>query len=208
MSWLDWLVLIVTTLFIVVYGAWKTRGSKDVESYLLGERELKWWVIGISIMATQASGITFLSTPGQAYADGMRFAQFYLGLPLAMVILAAFVIPIYYRLKVYTAYEYLEHTDGDTFFGAAWHGSRHHDIRASDYSGDDYGLELGMDDFFDRRVGRGLYGGRWHESCKRNASTADDNYFGRHGHRIFHYSRQTPPRCHHDRCGARRWKNG
>lgn len=108
MSWLDWLVLIVTTLFIVVYGAWKTRGSKDVESYLLGERELKWWVIGISIMATQASGITFLSTPGQAYADGMRFAQFYLGLPLAMVILAAFVIPIYYRLKVYTAYEYLE----------------------------------------------------------------------------------------------------
>jgi solute:Na+ symporter, SSS family len=108
MSWLDWLVLTVTTLFIVIYGAWKTRGSQSVESYLLGERELKWWVIGVSIMATQASGITFLSTPGQAYSDGMRFAQFYIGLPIAMVILAVFVIPIYYRLKVYTAYEYLE----------------------------------------------------------------------------------------------------
>jgi solute:Na+ symporter, SSS family len=108
MNWLDWLVLTVTTLFIVLYGAWKTRGSKSVESYLLGDRELKWWVIGVSIMATQASGITFLSTPGQAYADGMRFAQFYIGLPIAMVILAVFVIPIYYRLKVYTAYEYLE----------------------------------------------------------------------------------------------------
>jgi len=108
MSNLDWGVLIGTLLFIVFYGVWKTRNVNNVESYLLGDRDLKWWTIGLSIMATQASAITFLSTPGQAYDDGMRFAQFYFGLPLAMVILCVFVLPIYYRLKVYTAYEYLE----------------------------------------------------------------------------------------------------
>ena len=108
MSNLDWGVLIGTLLFIVLYGVWKTRNVNNVESYLLGDRDLKWWTIGLSIMATQASAITFLSTPGQAYDDGMRFAQFYFGLPLAMVILCVFVLPIYYRLKVYTAYEYLE----------------------------------------------------------------------------------------------------
>lgn len=105
---IDWLVLGATIFFIVAYGTWKTRKTSSVESYLLGDRDLKWWTIGLSIMATQASGITFLSTPGQAYEDGMRFVQFYFGLPIAMVILSAFVIPIYYRLKVYTAYEYLE----------------------------------------------------------------------------------------------------
>ncbi|MEL6636842.1 MAG: sodium:solute symporter [Bacteroidota bacterium] len=108
MSNIDWLVLIGTLLFIVLYGVWKTRNISSVESYLLGDRDLKWWTIGLSVMATQASAITFLSTPGQAYEDGMRFAQFYIGLPVAMVILCIFVLPIYYRLKVYTAYEYLE----------------------------------------------------------------------------------------------------
>lgn len=108
MSNIDWTVLIGTLFCIVAYGVWKTRNVNSVESYLLGDRDLKWWTIGLSIMATQASAITFLSTPGQAYDDGMRFAQFYFGLPLAMVILAVFVLPIYYRLKVYTAYEFLE----------------------------------------------------------------------------------------------------
>jgi len=100
--------MIGTLLSIVAYGVWKTRDVNNVKSYLMGDRDLPWWTIGLSIMATQASAITFLSTPGQAYEDGMRFAQFYFGLPIAMVILCIFVLPIYYRLKVYTAYEYLE----------------------------------------------------------------------------------------------------
>lgn len=104
----DWIVMLVTLLGIVAYGVWKTRNVNSTESYILGDRELKWYTIGLSIMATQASAITFLSTPGQAFDDGMRFAQFYFGLPIAMVILAVFVLPIFYRLKVYTAYEYLE----------------------------------------------------------------------------------------------------
>ena len=108
MSSLDWFILIGTLFTIVAYGVWKTRGSKDLSSFLKGNNDAKWWGIGISIMATQASAITFLSTPGQAYTDGMRFLQFYLGLPIAMVILCITFVPIFYRLKVYTAYEYLE----------------------------------------------------------------------------------------------------
>lgn len=108
MHLLDWLVMGATLLGIVLYGVWKTRSVKTAESYLLGDRDLRWWTIGLSIMATQASAITFLSTPGQAFDAGMGFAQFYFGLPLAMVLLSIFVLPIYYRLKVYTAYEYLE----------------------------------------------------------------------------------------------------
>ena len=108
MQTLDWIVMSVTLLGIVAYGAWKTRRIDTAESYLLGDRDLHWSTIGLSIMATQASAITFLSTPGQAYESGMGFAQFYFGLPLAMVLLSIFVLPIYYRLKVYTAYEYLE----------------------------------------------------------------------------------------------------
>jgi Na+/proline symporter len=105
---LDWTVLLLTLLFIVGYGAWKTRGSKNIDSYLLGDQQMRWWTVGLSIMATQASAITFLSAPGQAYTDGMRFVQFYFGLPIAMVVLSVTVVPIYHRLKVYTAYEYLE----------------------------------------------------------------------------------------------------
>ena len=108
MNYLDWLVLFGTIIFIVVYGSLKTRGHKTIEGYLKGDNSLKWWMIGISIMATQASAVTFLSTPGQAIEDGMRFIQFYFGLPLAMVIISITMVPIYYRLKVYTAYEYLE----------------------------------------------------------------------------------------------------
>ncbi len=105
---IDWLVMLSVLLGIVVYGIYKTRSVKNVRSYLLGDRDLPWWTIGLSVMATQASAITFLSTPGQAYDDGMRFAQFYFGLPVAMVFLCIFVLPIYYKLNVYTAYEYLE----------------------------------------------------------------------------------------------------
>ncbi len=108
MNYLDWIVLFGTIAFIVVYGTLKTRGNKTIEGYLKGDNSMKWWMIGVSIMATQASAITFLSTPGQAIEDGMRFIQFYFGLPLAMVIIAVTIVPIYYRLKVYTAYEYLE----------------------------------------------------------------------------------------------------
>ncbi|MDP2042225.1 MAG: sodium:solute symporter [Algoriphagus sp.] len=107
MSTLDWIVLFVTLLSIASYGVYKTRGKKNLDSYLRGKNS-NWWAIGLSIMATQASAITFLSTPGQAYEDGMRFIQFYFGLPLAMIIISVSFIPIYYKLKVYTAYEYLE----------------------------------------------------------------------------------------------------
>ncbi|TGD82804.1 sodium:solute symporter [Hymenobacter wooponensis] len=108
MSLLDWLVLGSTLAFIVGYGTWRTRGQQTMDSYLLGDRQARWWGIGLSIIATQASAITFLSTPGQAYDDGMRFIQFYFGLPVAMVLIAVFAVPIYHRLRVFTAYEYLE----------------------------------------------------------------------------------------------------
>ena len=108
MKTIDWVVLLLTILFIVVYGTMKTRKTETMEGFLKGDNTLKWWMMGISIMATQASAITFLSTPGQAIEDGMRFIQFYFGLPVAMVIISVSMVPIYYRLKVYTAYEYLE----------------------------------------------------------------------------------------------------
>ena len=108
MNLIDWTILFGTLIFIVGYGVWKTRGSSNIESYLLGDKSLKWWTIGLSVMATQASAITFLSTPGQAFDDGMRFIQIYFGLPIAMIIISVTFIPIYYRLKVYTAYEFLE----------------------------------------------------------------------------------------------------
>ena len=108
MQQLDWIVLSATLLFIVFYGVWKTKGSQNVEDYILGNNETPWYVVGLSVMATQASAITFLSTPGQAYHDGMGFVQFYFGLPIAMVVICVTFIPIYHRLKVYTAYEYLE----------------------------------------------------------------------------------------------------
>ncbi|AWI26660.1 sodium:solute symporter [Flavobacterium pallidum] len=105
---IDWIVLIATLFFIVFYGVWKTTGSKNVNEYILGNNETPWYTVGISVMATQASAITFLSTPGQAYDSGMGFVQFYFGLPLAMVIICYTFIPIYHKLKVYTAYEFLE----------------------------------------------------------------------------------------------------
>ncbi|MER3318126.1 MAG: sodium:solute symporter [Allomuricauda sp.] len=108
MALLDWIILGSTLLFIVAYGVWKTRGNNNVDDYVRGGDNVKWWTIGLSVMATQASAITFLSTPGQAFHDGMGFVQFYFGLPLAMIVICLVFIPIYKKLKVFTAYEMLE----------------------------------------------------------------------------------------------------
>ena len=108
MMTIDWIILIGTLAFIVLYGVWKNRKNNSIEAYLKGGNESRWWTIGLSVMATQASAITFLSTPGQAYHDGMGFVQFYFGLPLAVVIICLFFIPVYHRLKIFTAYEFLE----------------------------------------------------------------------------------------------------
>ena len=108
MSTLDWIVLISSTALIVLYGIWKTRKNKNIDAYLLGGHTTKWWTIGLSVMATQASAITFLSTPGQAFDDGLRFVQFYFGLPIAMVIICIVFIPRYVGMKVFTVYEFLE----------------------------------------------------------------------------------------------------
>lgn len=108
MSVLDFVVLFGTLLGIAVYGIWKTRGSRDLEGYFQGDHTMKWGTIGLSVMATQASAITFLSTPGLGYEQGMGFVQNYFGLPIALVIVSALFLPVYYRLRVYTAYEYLE----------------------------------------------------------------------------------------------------
>ncbi|MGY4537488.1 Na+/proline symporter [Mucilaginibacter sp. UYNi724] len=107
MSLTDWIVLGTTLLAIVIYGVWKSGTSKNIDQYL-GNRSLPWYHVGLSVMATQASAITFLSAPGQAYSDGMRFVQFYFGLPLAMIVLCITFVPIFHKLKVYTAYEFLE----------------------------------------------------------------------------------------------------
>lgn len=108
MSLPDWIVLGLTLFCIVLYGMWKSGNNKNIDQFLMGNRSLPWYHVGFSVMATQASAITFLSAPGQAYSDGMRFVQFYFGLPLAMIVLCITFVPIFHRLKVYTAYEFLE----------------------------------------------------------------------------------------------------
>jgi SSS family transporter len=115
MSSLDWSVLVITLVSIVLYGLYKSRTTRDLDGYFRSNRNLGWGLVLLSIMGTQASAITFLSAPGQAYTDGMRFVQYYFGLPLAMIVIAVFFIPVFQRLQVYTAYEYLENRfDGKT----------------------------------------------------------------------------------------------
>jgi len=104
----DWVVLIATLLFITIYGIAKNINNQTTESYVVGNRDMKWWAICISIMTTQASAVTFISTPGQGFEDGMRFVQFYFGLPIAMIVLSVFFVPLYYKMRVSTAYEFLE----------------------------------------------------------------------------------------------------
>tara|TARA_B100001027_G_scaffold212275_1_gene181460 strand:+ start:37 stop:1695 length:1659 start_codon:yes stop_codon:yes gene_type:complete len=108
MKTIDWAVLISSIGFIVLYGIWKNKKNKNLEDYFKGNNKSRWWTIGISVMATQASAITFLSTPGQAYSEGMGFIQFYFGLPFAIIIISMFFLPIYHKLNVFTAYEFLE----------------------------------------------------------------------------------------------------
>ena len=108
MEAIDWIVILITLIFIVSYGIWKNNSQKNIQDYIKGGNKARWWTIGLSVMATQASAITFLSTPGQAYHDGMGFIQFYFGLPFAMLIICLFFLPVYHKLKVYTAYEFLE----------------------------------------------------------------------------------------------------
>src|SRR6476469_4614642 len=108
MRTLDWVVLFACLISLVSYGLYRGRGSNTVSKYLLASKSMPWYAMGLSILATQASAITFISTTGQGYVDGMRFVQFYFGLPVAMVILCATVVPVFHRAKVYTAYEYLE----------------------------------------------------------------------------------------------------
>ena len=108
MSTIDWIVLVLTLLIIVLYGMYKSRGIKNIDGYLLGNQSLPWYHVGLSVMATQASAITFLSAPGLAYSSGMSFVQFYFGLPLAMIVLCITFVPIFHKLRVFTAYEFLE----------------------------------------------------------------------------------------------------
>src|SRR6202011_4506472 len=108
MSLIDWIVLIATLVGIILYGLYKSRAEKNLESYFLLNRNSSWYLILLSIIGTQASAVTFLSAPGQAYTDGMRFVQYYFGLPLAMVLLYVTFVPVFYKLKLFTAYEFLE----------------------------------------------------------------------------------------------------
>ena len=108
MSSIDWAVLIATLIGIIAYGLYKSRTSKDLDGYFLSNRSMPWYLVLLSIMGTQASAVTFLSAPGQAYTDGMRFVQYYFGLPLAMVVLCITFVPLFSRLRVFTAYEFLE----------------------------------------------------------------------------------------------------
>ena len=108
MNWIDWLVLAFTLIGIIGFGVWKSRNTKNIEGYLLADRQMPWYHIGLSVMATQASAITFLSGPGQGFSDGMRFIQMYFGLPLVTVVLCITFVPKFHKLNVYTAYEYLE----------------------------------------------------------------------------------------------------
>jgi SSS family transporter len=108
MELIDWAVMSLTLIFIIVYGIWKNNSHKNIQDYIRGGNQASWFTVGLSVMATQASAITFLSTPGQAFNDGMGFVQFYFGLPFAMIIICLFFLPVYHRLKVFTAYEFLE----------------------------------------------------------------------------------------------------
>src|SRR6476660_3760277 len=108
MAAIDWGILVIALTAILAYGLWRARGSSTTNQYLLAGKSMPWYDMALSIMATQASAITFISTTGQSYVDGMRFVQFYFGLPLAMVVICATVVPVFHHVRVYTAYEYLE----------------------------------------------------------------------------------------------------
>ena len=115
MNQLDWIVLVVTLTAIISYGIYKSRTTRNLDGYFLSNRSMPWWLVLLSIMGTQASAVTFLAAPGQAYTDGMRFVQYYFGLPLAAIVICITFVPVFHRLKIYTAYEFLENRfDGKT----------------------------------------------------------------------------------------------
>src|SRR5690606_33419975 len=107
MSYIDWIILVATLIGIIIYGLYQSKGQSG-DAYIVAGRQMPWYVVLLGIMATQASAITFLSGPGQAYTDGMRFVQYYFGLPLAMIVIAAVFVPLYRKMNVRTAYEYLD----------------------------------------------------------------------------------------------------
>src|SRR6478735_6092378 len=112
---LDWIILAVTLVGTIVYGVYRSKTSRNLEGFFLSDRQMPWWLVMLSIMGTQASAVTFLTAPGQAYTDGMRFVQYYFGLPLAMVVLCITFVPVFHKLKLFTAYEFLEKRfDGKT----------------------------------------------------------------------------------------------
>src|ERR1051325_5869299 len=108
MSRIDWIVLIITLLGIIAYGVYKSRTTKNLEGYFLSNRSMPWYLVLLSIMGTQASAITYLTGPGQAYTDGMRFVPYYFGLPMSMVVISIFFVPVFSRMKVFTPYEFLQ----------------------------------------------------------------------------------------------------
>ncbi|MEY3432682.1 MAG: hypothetical protein RL131_618, partial [Bacteroidota bacterium] len=108
MSTIDWLVMVFTLTGVVLFGLYKGRNTKDIDGYFRSSRQLPWYMVMLSVVGTQASAVTFLSGPGQAYTDGMRFVQYYFGLPLAMIVLCITFVPIFHKLNIYTAYEFLE----------------------------------------------------------------------------------------------------
>ena len=176
MSLLDFVVLIGTVVGIAAYGVWRTRGRRVLSHYLKGNQTTGWLVIGISVMATQASAITFISTPGQGYQDGLGFVQNYFGAPLALIVIAAVFLPMYRRLNVYTAYEFLgRRFDAKTrLLGAGLFllqrglAGRDHDLRAGDHPLDRAALAARGDDRAFRPGGHRLHGGRGERGRERH----------------------------------------
>ena len=189
MSLVDWIVLCVTLGLVVLYGLWRSRGSNGVDHYLLAGRTMPWYAMALSIMATQASAVTFISTTGQSYVDGMRFVQFYFGLPLAMVILSFTAVPIFHRAKVYTAYEYLEqrfdaktrHAGQRRLPDPARAGARHHAVRAGRGPDRDPRLAGLADDAHHGRHRRRLHDGGRRQGDGVVAHAADAGHDGRPG---------------------------
>ena len=204
MSALDWIVLLGTTLGICVYGWWHTRGRQALRGYIKGDERTSWVTIGLGVMATQASAITFLSTPGQGYADGLKFIQIYFGLPIAMVIIAAVFVPIFRKLNVYTAYEYLgQRFDQKTRLlgrgtvpDPARPGRRLHHLRAVHHHLQRHGLAAESHHHSERRARDHLHRVRRLRSGERHAKISNAADFWRPDCGVF---------CHRGENAARRF---
>ena len=193
LNWVDWTVLSVTLVTIVAYGTYQTRGSKNVQDYLKGGSSSRWWTIGLSVMATQASAITFLSTPGQAFNDGMGFVQFYFGLPIATVVICLVFITLYHRLKVYTAYEFFrksfrfknQNPSSYALFNTTRFSRRNYHFCACHYTFCCFRLELINPKYYYRHFSYYLYRFWWHARRKCDPKTSNGGYFYRYVGGIF-----------------------